>query len=585
MSRFKLMIRLLQMVKNHRGLMITAIFFGVMNHLANILLIVLGAWLIGGFFLPNPHLPSYLELSLLFIFAVIKAISSYIEQTKNHDVAFRLLADLRVQFFQKLEPLTPAKLIDKRSGDIISTIGGDVEMIEVFFAHTISPIMIAVSVSVFISIYLSLWWLLLPLIIIPFQFILGVFIPLFWERFIRKNGQQIRNSLGTTNAHLTDSLQGLKTILLFNQGKSRLQQITDKGLLLNKVKQKYSTYEGLLKGIINVVIFTADIVMIIAAIQGFATNILDIRGVIVVIIASVSSFGPLLAVSSVAHYLTQTFAAAERLFKIIDEKPAIIDSQDCSAEQPKKFDIEFKNVTFRYSEEKPIILNKFNINVPQGSSIALIGESGCGKTTILRLLLRLWDFKSGNITIGGESIKELCQKTIYKMIAIVEQDTFLFDLNIKENIAMGNPTANMEDIIKSAKMTNLHDFIKSLPEGYDTKVSELGDKFSSGEKQRIAISRALLKNAPILLLDEPTSNLDTLNESAIQETLNNIMQDKTVIIVAHRLSMIANVDNIFLLKNGKCHEIGSWENFIANGSFNPKEISYRSYSQTGTRIK
>lgn len=561
MSRFKIMVRLLRMVKNHRGLMLTAIFFGVLNHLSNIFLIVLGAWIIGGIFFPNPYLPSFLELSLLFIFAVIKAISSYLEQNKNHDVAFRLLADLRVQFFEKLEPLTPAKLIKKRSGDIISTIGGDIEIIEVFFAHTISPIMIAASISIFMSIYLGMWWIVLTLVIVPFQLILGVLIPLVWERFIRKDGQQIRFILGETNAHLIDSLQGLKTILLFNQGKNRLTQITDKSLLLNNVKKKYSTHEGLLKGIINVVIFTAVIFVIITVIQGFTLNILDMRGVIVVIVASISSFGPLLAVSSVAHYLTQTFAAAERLFKIIDEKPEIIDSQDCSTELPKKFDIEFLNVNFRYVEGKTI-LNNLTVKIPQGQSIALIGESGCGKSTVLRLLLRFWDFESGTITIGGVSIKKFYQETIHEMISVVKQEVFLFDLSIKENIAMGNPGATMEDIVRCAKMANLHDFVKSLPEGYNTNVSELGDKLSSGEKQRIAISRALIKKAPILLLDEPTSNLDTLNENAIQETLNKIIKEKTVIIIAHRLSTITNVDKIFLLKNGQCQEIDSLENYI-----------------------
>ncbi len=577
-SRFKLIIRLLWMVKNHKWLMLQAIFYGILNHLTNILLIVYGAWLITGIFLLPSYFPSIFELILLFILAIIKAVSAYMEQIKNHDVAFRLLADLRVQFFEKLEPLTPGNLIRKRSGDLISTIGGDIEMIEVFFAHTISPIVIAGSISVFILSFLGFWWILLPFFIFPFYFTLGVIIPIFYERFIRKNGKVIRNTLGSTNAHLIDSLQGIKTILLFNQGKSRLQQIADNGLLLNKVKRKSSTNAGLLIGIINLVIFTADIAIIIAAIQGFAINILDIRGVIVVIVATISSFGPLSAISSISHHLTQTFAAAERLFNIIDEKPIVVDSPDCSSETPERFDITFKNLSFKYSPEEPLILNDFNLKIPQGSKIALIGESGSGKTTILRILLRFWDFESGEIFIGGKDLKKMYQKNIHEIIAIVEQDTFLFDLSIKDNIAMGNYNVNMEDIIKCAKMANIHEFIMSLSEGYDTQISELGDKLSSGEKQRIAISRALIKNAPILLLDEPTSNLDTLNENALQKTLNTIIQDKTVIIVAHRSSMIANVDNIFLLKDGKCCEIGNWDNFVVNGKYNPEKVSLTNYT-------
>jgi len=541
-----------------------AIIFGILNHLSQIFLIIWGAWLISSFVI-FMYIPSLFDISLLLVFAFLKAFSAYIEQLKNHDVAFKLLAELRTNFYKNLAPLAPAKLIDKRSGDIISTIGGDIEIIEVFFAHTISPVVIAFIISLLILIILGFWWILLPFILLPFQLLLGLIIPLIWGKFIERNSYNIRKILGETNAHLTDSIQGLKTILLFNYGKKRLKEINEKSRLINKIKEKNLSYEGWLLGLIYMIIFIAYIIILIVSIIGYNLNILDLRALIVVIATSVSSFGPLIAISSVSHILSQTFAAAKRLFKIIDEKPEVIDITNCLTKIPSKFDIEFKNVSFKYNENSNLILENFNLKILHGTKIALIGPSGCGKSTVLRLLVRFWDVQSGEITINGINIKNFCQNTLRKMIALIPQNPYLFDTTIKDNIAIGNPNATFNEIIEVAKAANIYEFIMSLPKKYDTPIGELGNKLSGGEKQRIAICRALLKNSPIILLDEPTSNLDTINEGIIQETLNNVFKDKTVIIVAHRLSTIAKVDSIYYLNYGKCQNIESCKDLIYKG--------------------
>ncbi|MBI5374283.1 MAG: thiol reductant ABC exporter subunit CydC [Candidatus Schekmanbacteria bacterium] len=556
MSRPKIILRLFKMVKPVKGMMFYAISWGIINHLSNIALLTLGAWLVSSFLIPGATPPGTILYVLLFVFGIMKAVGAYLEQLGNHDVAFKLLAHLRTSFYKELEPLVPAKLLDKRSGDVISRIAGDIEIIEVFFAHTISPFAIAYSVSLAVLIFLSAWWWVLPLVVLPFQFILGFVVPVSWERYVRKTGQKLRGTLGETNAYLTDSLQGLETILLFNQGPSRKDMINKKGLALNNIKRGHSIRQGWLIGFVNAVILLANLTVIYFAVQGYLSGALTAQGMITVSVATVSAFTPLLSVGLVSHYLTESFAAGERLFTIIDEKPEVVDSPDATTELPKNFDINLKNVVFKYKEEGPAVLDKLNLFIPQGQSIAIVGESGSGKSTILRLLMRFWEFSSGEIMIGGKDIRGFQQRTIFDMMSIVSPDSHLFDTSIKDNISISKPDATMDEITKAAQMANIHDFILTLPKGYDTSIGELGDKLSGGERQRIVISRLLLKNPPILLFDEPTSNLDYYNENAIQETINEVCKDKTVIIVTHRLSLLANVDKAYRLQNGKLVEIG-----------------------------
>ncbi len=561
MSRIEIIFRLFRMVRPVRGIMVCAVFFGILNHLSNIAIITWGAYLVSSFLIPDANPASTFSFVLLFVFGLVKALCAYFEQLANHEVAFRLLAHLRTQFYKQIEPLVPAKLLDKRSGDVISRIGGDIEIIEVFFAHTISPFAIAFAVSVAVLLFMGTWWWVLPLVVLPFQIVLGILVPFFWEKYVRKTGQELRSAMGETNAYLTDSLQGLETILLFNQGQARKKEIVKKGENLNRIKAGHASRQGWLFGFVNTVILLANVLIFGVAVKGYLAGYLDLQGVITVTAASISAFVPLFSVSILSHYLTESFASAERLFKIIDEEPAVVDLPEASPELPERFDINFDNVSFQYNSNGPLVLDKLNLFIPSGSCIALIGESGCGKSTVLKLLLRFWEFSDGEIKIGGKDIKKIRMESIFDIVSIVAPDSHLFDTTIKENIAIAKPEASMEEIVTSAKNANIHDFIMTLPNGYDTQIGELGDKLSGGERQRIVISRVLLKNTPILLFDEPTSNLDSYNENAIQETLNRISRDKTVIIVTHRLSLLANVDKAYRLSQGKLSEF-SLENRI-----------------------
>jgi ATP-binding cassette subfamily C protein len=548
--RFELIYRLFRMVKPVRGRMILAIIFGILNHLSNIALVTYGAYLIAHIFLTTETITAW-KISIIFILGIIKAVSSYVEQTKNHDVAFRLLAHLRTSVYEKMSPLAPAKLIQKRSGDIVSTVGGDIELIEVFFAHTISPVVLAVVVEVTVLVFLGFIWYVLPLVLLVFHVFLVIGLPMIWDKKTKRIGVEFQNTLGETNAFLADSIQGLKTVLLFNQGQAQTKKILSKSRLINRIKKRHSKYEGILYGIINGTIILADGVIITLAIIGYQNKFIGIIGLILAIIVTISSFGPLLAVSSVSHHLSKTFAAANRLFRIIDETPAVIDSIDCvHTDSLQSFDLNFKNVNFKYDKNGPKILDDFTLEIKDGEHIALLGKSGTGKSTVLNLLLRYWDFESGEITIGGKDIKKICQDDLRKQIAIVSPNSFIFDTTIFENIIIGKPEATLDEVIKYAKMVKLYDFVMSLPDGFDTKIGEFSDKISGGERQKILLCRALIKDTPILLLDEPTSHLDSINESAIQLILNKVMIGKTVIIVTHKLSNLAILDRHYTIEHG-----------------------------------
>jgi ATP-binding cassette subfamily C protein len=523
--------------------MALAILIGTLNHLSNVFLFAWGAYCLTSIMLGASL--QLVDLIILLVLGCTKAISSYIEQNRNHEVAFKLLAYLRTDLYSKLGPLAPARVIEKRSGDLSSTVGSDIELIEVFFAHTISPISIAVIVYSVILSFLGTFWFLLPLVLLPFLVVIGIVIPVGWDRFQRSQGHQIRREIAETNAHLTDSLQGLKTLLLFNQGVERKRQIAKRGSRINILNQKIASHQGLLFGLVSGIVLLAHITMTILTVEGYLSGLIDIQTVIIVIVITLSSFGPITAVGMVSHHLSQTFASAERLFNIIDDDPAVYDIQGCSSTLPTSFDLELTNVEFSYPTDSRRVLDDFNLCVEQNSTIAILGESGCGKSTVLRLLLRFWDVESGSVKIGGIDVKHLCLEDLYKMVSLVSSDSHLFDTTIRENISMGDLSADDDRIIQSAKDAQIHDYIQSLPKGYDTPIGELGEYLSGGERQRIIIARALLKDTPILLLDEPTSFLDSINEHAIQLLLNDLSKEKTVILVTHRLPSIARVDCVY----------------------------------------
>ena len=537
----KVMYKLIGLVLPLVHVMIAAITMGVIGFLTAIFIIVLG-----GVGLLN-ILGFATALSLkqviigIVICAVLRGILRYAEQGSNHYIAFKLLALIRHKVFIKLRKLAPAKLEGKDKGNLISIITTDTELLEVFYAHTISPIIIAFITSVIMTIFIGSYNIFLGAIALVAYFIVGVIIPVWSSNQGDETGQQYRDELGDLNSYFLSSIRGINDIIQYGVGKERLDEINRRTDEL-ETKQKFLLkQEGSNRAVTDTAILLCSMVMLFAGCILYNKGQVDFTQVIIPLIALMSSFGPVVAISNLSNNLFHTIAAGNRVLDLLEEEPAV---EEVSGKETVEFaDMKLENVSFAYDDE--VILEDFNMEIKKNTIIGIYGKSGCGKSTLLKLLMRFWEVDNGAITIGGKNINEINTSDLRKMQSFVTQDTYLFNDTIANNIGIAKENATMEEIIAAAKKASIHDFIMSLPNGYDSKVGELGGNLSGGEKQRIGIARAFLHDAPMILLDEPTSNLDSLNEGIILKSLMESKENKTIIIVSHRKSTM-NIADVVL---------------------------------------
>ena len=537
----KVMYKLIGLVLPLVHVMIAAITMGVIGFLTAIFIIVLG-----GVGLLN-ILGFATALSLkqviigIVICAVLRGILRYAEQGSNHYIAFKLLALIRHKVFIKLRKLAPAKLEGKDKGNLISIITTDTELLEVFYAHTISPIIIAFITSVIMTIFIGSYNIFLGAIALVAYFIVGVIIPVWSSNQGDETGQQYRDELGDLNSYFLSSIRGINDIIQYGVGKERLDEINRRTDEL-ETKQKFLLkQEGSNRAVTDTAILLCSMVMLFAGCILYNKGQVDFTQVIIPLIALMSSFGPVVAISNLSNNLFHTIAAGNRVLDLLEEEPAV---EEVSGKETVEFaDMKLENVSFAYDDE--VILEDFNMEIKKNTIIGIYGKSGCGKSTLLKLLMRFWEVNNGAITIGGKNINEINTSDLRKMQSFVTQDTYLFNDTIANNIGIAKENATMEEIIAAAKKASIHDFIMSLPNGYDSKVGELGGNLSGGEKQRIGIARAFLHDAPMILLDEPTSNLDSLSEGIILKSLMESKENKTIIIVSHRKSTM-NIADVVL---------------------------------------
>lgn len=537
----KVMYKLIGLVLPLVHVMIAAITMGVIGFLTAIFIIVLG-----GVGLLN-ILGFATALSLkqviigIVICAVLRGILRYAEQGSNHYIAFKLLALIRHKVFIKLRKLAPAKLEGKDKGNLISIITTDTELLEVFYAHTISPIIIAFITSVIMTIFIGSYNIFLGAIALVAYFIVGVIIPVWSSNQGDETGQQYRDELGDLNSYFLSSIRGINDIIQYGVGKERLDEINRRTDEL-ETKQKFLLkQEGSNRAVTDTAILLCSMVMLFAGCILYNKGQVDFTQVIIPLIALMSSFGPVVVISNLSNNLFHTIAAGNRVLDLLEEEPAV---EEVSGKETVEFaDMKLENVSFAYDDE--VILEDFNMEIKKNTIIGIYGKSGCGKSTLLKLLMRFWEVNNGAITIGGKNINEINTSDLRKMQSFVTQDTYLFNDTIANNIGIAKENATMEEIIAAAKKASIHDFIMSLPNGYDSKVGELGGNLSGGEKQRIGIARAFLHDAPMILLDEPTSNLDSLNEGIILKSLMESKENKTIIIVSHRKSTM-NIADVVL---------------------------------------
>lgn len=589
-SAIRIMGSLIGLVKPLLHIMMAAIILGTLGYLCAIFLTILAGQVIvhglltgvAGMTAPVDNMwlvftPVKTIITVMIVIAVLRGILHYMEQYCNHFIAFKLLAIIRHKVFAALRKLCPAKLEGRDKGNLISIITTDIELLEVFYAHTISPIAIATLTSIIMVIFIGRYHWLAGVLALAAYLIVGVAIPMWNGKRGSQKGMEFRTNFGELNSFVLDSLRGLDETIQYGQGEKRKEQMSERSKNLAGMQESLSKMEGSQRSFTNMVILLASFGMLALTIRLYDNGAMGFEGILTCTIAMMGSFGPVVALSSLSNNLNQTLASGERVLSLLEETPLVEEipgdvetakisdteifkdeteehsnNQDVDSEARVDYAFagaEAENVTFAYDNE--VILDNYSLKLEPGKITGIHGASGSGKSTLLKLLMRFWDVQSGNVSVDSADVRRIPTKHLRDMESYVTQETHLFHASIANNIAIAKPGATREEIMEAAKKASIHDFIMTLPKGYDTEVGELGDTLSGGEKQRIGIARAFLHDSPLILLDEPTSNLDSLNEGIILKSLKESALKKTVVLVSHRVSTMNVADVVYEMENGR----------------------------------
>jgi len=545
---FVVMGHLLKLVTPLAHIMAFTITMGTLGFLAAIFIMVLGAMGLVNLLNFDTHLSFSGILTALIVLAVARGALRYLEQMSGHYIAFKLLALLRDKVFSSLRRLAFVKLQDKQAGQLVSLVTNDIELLEVFYAHTIAPIMIAFFTSAILLLifgHLSGWFVVVAL---AAYLTVGVILPIITTKLAREDGRRYRELVGEMNDFFLDSVRGMKEIQLFGYAKQRLDEIQQRSQKIDTAFERIKDQEAKVRVYTEVAVSVFNIIMLFTGLILFSLDKIDFSAFLIGVILLMSSYGPVIALSNLSSNLLQTLASGERVLSLLAEEPELKDVESAvDLKEVSRIDVE--NVSFAYGEEQ--ILSDVSLSVKKGEILGIHGRSGSGKSTLLKLLMRFYDPKSGSIKINGEILPNINTRSLRDNMAYITQQTYIFNETIEENIRLARRDATLDEIMEAAKKASIHDFILSLPEGYQTKMTELGGNLSDGEKQRIGIARAFLHNAPIILLDEPTSNLDSLNEAMILKSLLNVKAEKLIILVSHRQSTMAICDQVIGIENGR----------------------------------
>ena len=529
-SPFAIVGRLIVLVKPMLPIMMAAIVMGVAGHFcATFITIFGGLGILRALGLASPVRTVGTAFACILVFALLRGVLRYAEQASNHYIAFKLLALIRDKVFGALRRLTPAKLEGRDRGD------------------TISPICIACICVIGMTGFVGSWHILPALVLLAGYLLVGVALPVWSAKRGDRAAREYRQALADTNSYVLESLRGLKDTLQYQDTAARADGITAHSEMLGE-KQKAMKYrEGLTVAITNTLILLTVLAVLGVSLNLYQSGKMGVEGVLVCTLSALSSFGPVVALANLGASLTQVFASADRVLDLLDEQPVTADVTDGT-------DTAFagaaaEHVNFAYANEE--VLHDLSLTVPEKKIVGITGRSGSGKSTFLRLLMRFWDVSSGSIRFGAEDIRRVNTAALREQESLVTQETELFDDTIENNIRIAKRDATREEVEAACKKAALDGFIHSLPKGYDTPVGELGGALSGGERQRIGVARAFLHDAPFLLLDEPTSNLDSLNEGVILKAVRAECKDKTVLLVSHRKSTMAAADISFSVESGR----------------------------------
>lgn len=546
-SNLSVCMNLIHLVKPLTGFMILAVTQGILGHLCAAFITILGACALlsmAGFAMPVSATAAF---AMAAVFAVLRGLLRYGEQACNHYIAFKLLALLRDKGFGALRRLCPAKLEGRDRGNLIAVITSDIELLEVFYAHTISPVCIAILMSVIMTLFVGQYHWLLGLVAAVSYAVIGIAVPLITSRRSGSLGMQFRTQSGELSSFVLDSLWGLKETIQYGTGRKRLDEMDARTEALASDESRMKQISGQNMAWTNGIILFFDLFMLLAASHLYAVGVIGFDGLILSLVGLMSSFGPVVALANLGSTLQNTFAAGNRVLDILEEEPVTEDvvSKDRIGFEGAAAD----HVTFHYDGEN--VLSDVSVQIPENTVVGITGRSGSGKSTLLKLFMRFWKVKQGQVDISGRPIDTVDTVNLRDMESLVTQETHLFHDSIAANVRIARLDAADEEVQAACKKASVHDFIMSLPKGYDTPVGELGDTLSGGERQRIGLARAFLHDAPFLLLDEPTSNLDSLNEAVILQSLQKEREGKTVVLVSHRESTMRIADRVYSVEDGR----------------------------------
>ena len=571
--------RLFGLVRPVKFQFLLTLALGMLHHGSVIVLGALSALLVGAVFREEPITTL---LVLVCVFAPLSALLFYLESWQAHDMAYRLLARMRIDLYNKLEPLAPAYMVRRRSGDFVSVVGGDAETVEYFFGHAISPMIVAVLIPGGLLVALAVLAWPVALVLAPFLVAVAVS-PYFANTRIERLGDEIRGRMGDIHAYMVDSIQGMREISAFGRGDDRNEELTEKGWAYAGHLVRFQRSQAFQIGFMEAMMGLGGLAVLTMGAWLVYDGQIAREHLPLVSVLALAAFSPVMELARTMKQMMETLAASRRILAIHDEAVPVQDGPGIGGGKDEGLSatpsVEFRRVEFAYSEGDPQALADASFKIGSGETVAIVGRSGAGKTTSAYLMMRFWDPAHGDITLEDHRLDEFRLDDLRGRMALVAQDTYLFNDTVRENIRLGRRNATDSEVEEAARQANAVEFIESFPDGYDTHVGERGMQLSGGQRQRIAIARAILKNAPVLILDEATSHLDAISEATVRDALTRLMKGRTTVVIAHRLSTIREADNILVLDEGRVVEQGTHRQLLDLGGLYAQLVSAQMVGQ------
>ena len=542
MSERNLLGRLLEFLRPFSSRVVLSILMSIATIGSSVGLMMTSAWLISTAGLQAGITTLGVAPTVVRFFGISRAVFRYLERLVSHDVTLRLLANTRVWFYKRIEPLAPAGLMAYRSGDLIARVVSDVDELQNFFIRSVAPPITAIVISLVAIVGFAIFSPMVAVVLAIFLLLVGVGLPYFawWQS--RHPGRRTVETRAELQVQSIDMVQGVADSLVYEHDQALLSSFRQLNDDLKQDEQKLATFEGIQVGLTVLLVNLAAIVILMVA-----TNRVDHVFLATLALGTIAIFEAIMPLTTSAHHLSQELSSAERLFELADTEPQMMQAPDTASEPPSDTTVKIENLTFRYQPDQPPIYENFSLTIPAGERVAIVGASGTGKTSLINVLLRFWEYESGKVSIGDVDLRALAQEDVRRLFGVMSQHTHLFNTSIEENIRIAHMDASKDEIIAAAKVAHIHDFITSLPQGYDTPVGESGSLLSGGERQRIALARVVLRNAPIWILDEATANLDSQTERAVVGSIDAAAAGKTLIVITHRLPLLSNIRHIITL--------------------------------------